>query len=148
MHEAAEKHAQDDNYSDGQHVSTNTSNSQQEANFLEEDNDAGSTEELNKPIAPESHKQDTGAHHDSPTKYKGQPHDELDTISEEEEEEPQMDKQPDPADQDTLVFTSKNPTKSLLTQPLTISQMTQPSSWVNWLQLPSSPTKYAFHLKR
>ena len=91
-------------------MSTNTSNSQQEANFLEEDDDAGSTEELNKPIAQESHKQDTGTHHNSPPKYKGQPHDELDTIPE-EEEEPQMDKQPDPADQDTLVFTSEESNK-------------------------------------
>ena len=44
LHEAAEKCEQDDNYYDGQHMSTNTSNSQQEANFLEEDNDAGSAE--------------------------------------------------------------------------------------------------------
>ena len=90
-------------------MSTNTSNSQQEANFLEEDDDAGSAEELNKPIALESHEQDTGTHHDSPPEYKGQSHDELDTIpeEEEEEEEPQMDEQPYPADQDTLVFTSK-----------------------------------------
>ena len=88
-------------------MSANTSNSQQEANFLEEDDDAGSAEELNKPIALESHEQDTGAHHDSLPKYKGQSHDELDTIPVEEEEEPQMDKQPDPADQDTLVFTSE-----------------------------------------
>ena len=89
-------------------MSTNTSNSQQEANFLEEDEDAGSAEEFNKPITLESPEQDTSSHHDSPPKYKGQPHDELDTIpEEEEEEEPQMDKQPDPADQDTLVFTSE-----------------------------------------
>ena len=87
LHEAAEKCAQDDNYYDGQHMSTNRSNSQQEANFLEEDDNAGSAEELNKPIALESHEQDTSAHHDSPPKYKGQSHDELDTIPEEEEEE-------------------------------------------------------------
>ena len=87
-------------------MSTNTSNSQQEANFLEDDNDAGSAEEFNNPIILESHEQDTGIHHDSPSKYKGQLHDELDTIPE-EEEDPQMNEQPDPADQDTLVFTSK-----------------------------------------
>ena len=91
-------------------MSTNTSNSQQEANFLEEDEDAGS-EEFNKPITPESPEQDTGTHHDSPPEYKGQPHDELDTIPEEEEEEPQMDEQPDPADQDTFVFTSEESDK-------------------------------------
>ena len=56
LHEATEKCEQDNNYYDGQHMSTNTSNSQQEANFLEEDNDAGSAEEFNNPITPESHK--------------------------------------------------------------------------------------------
>ena len=147
LHEATERHEQDDNYYDGRHVSTNTSNSQQEANFLDEDDDAGSAEGFNNSILPESHEQDTGAHHDSPPEYKGQLHDELDTIPE-EEEEPQMNEQIDPADQDTLVFTSEEPMKSLLIQPLTILQMTQPSSWVNRLQLPSSLTKYAFQLKR
>ena len=83
-----------------------TSNSQQEANFLGVDKDAGSDEEASNPKTPESHEQDTGAHHDSPSKYQGQLHDELDTIPE-EEEEPQMNEQPDLADQDTLVFTSK-----------------------------------------
>ena len=80
-------------------MSTHTSNSQQEANFLEEDNDAGSAEEFNNLIILESHEKDTGTHHDSPPEYKGQLHDELDTIT--EEEEPQMDKQPDPADQES-----------------------------------------------
>ena len=92
-------------------MSTNTSNSQQEANFLEEDSDADSAEGFNNPIAPESHEKDTGTHHDSPSEYQGQPHDELDTIPEEEEEEPQMDEQPDPTDQDTLVFTSDESNK-------------------------------------
>ena len=68
--------------------------------------DAGSDEEANNPIIPESHKQDTGTHYDSPSKCQSQPHDELDTIPE-EEEEPQMKEQPDPADQGTLVFTPK-----------------------------------------
>ena len=88
-------------------MSNNTSNPQQEANLLEEDDDAGSAEEFNNPIIPESHEQDTGTHYDSPPKYKGQLHDELDTNPEEEEKEPQMNKQPDPSNQDTLVFTSE-----------------------------------------
>ena len=54
----------------------------------------------------ESHEQDTGTHHNSPSEFQSQPHDELDTIPE-EEEEPQTEEQPDPADQDTLVFTSE-----------------------------------------
>ena len=87
-------------------MSPNTSNSQQEVNFLQEDNDAGSEEEANNPITLESHEQDTSIHHNSPPKHKSQTHDELDTTTE-EEEEPQMKEQPDPADQDTLVFTTK-----------------------------------------
>ena len=57
-------------------MSTNTSNSQQEANFLEDDN-AGSNEEVNNPIIPESHEQDTGVITTAQA--------ELDTIPEEEE---------------------------------------------------------------
>ena len=79
----------------------NTSNSQQEANFLDDD-DAGNNEEANDPIIPESHEQDTGAHHNSPPDCQNQV--ELDTIP--EEEVLKMEEQPDPADQDTLVFTS------------------------------------------
>ena len=89
-------------------MSTNTSNSQQEANFLEEDDDAVSDEEANNQIILDSHEQDTGAHYDSSPECKSQPHDELDTIPE-EEEEPQMKEQPDPAEQDTLVFTPDKP---------------------------------------
>ena len=56
----------------------NTSNSQQEANFLEDDN-AGSNEEVNNLIISESHKQDTDVHHNSPPDCQNQV--ELDTIS-------------------------------------------------------------------
>ena len=55
---------------------------------------------------PTTNEQDTSVHYNSPSKHKSQPHDELDTIPE-EEEELQMKEQPDPADQDTLVFTPK-----------------------------------------
>ena len=79
--------------------------SQQEANFLDEDDNASSDEEANNPIILESPEQDTSAHYNSPPEHKSQPHDELDTIQE-EEEEPQMKEQPDPADADTSVFTS------------------------------------------
>ena len=88
-------------------MATNTSSPQQEANFLEEDDDTGSDEEVNNAIILESHGQDTGTHYDSPHKCKNQPHDELDTIP--EEEEPQTKEQPDLADQDTVVFTPEEP---------------------------------------
>ena len=50
LQEAAEKHQRDDNYYDGQHMSTNTSSPQQEVKFSEEDNDACSDEEANNAI--------------------------------------------------------------------------------------------------
>ena len=98
-----EKRERDDNYYDGQHVATNTSSLQQVANLLEEDDDAGSDEEANNAITPESHGKDTGVHYSIPLKCKTQPQEELDTMP--EEKEPQMKEQPDLADQDTIVFT-------------------------------------------
>ena len=59
IQEAAEKREKDDNYYDGRHVATNTSSPQQEANFLEEDNNAGSDEEADNTIVLESNGQDT-----------------------------------------------------------------------------------------
>ena len=66
LQEAAEEHERDENYYDGQHVATNTSSPQQEANFLEQDDNAGSDEEDNNAIVLESHGQDTSAHYGSP----------------------------------------------------------------------------------
>ena len=66
-------------------MATNTSSLQQEANFLEEDNDAGSDEEANNAITLESHGKDTGVHYSSPPEHKTQPQEELDTIPEAEE---------------------------------------------------------------
>ena len=103
LQEATEKHERYDNYYDGQHMATNTSSLQQEANFLEEDVNAVSDEEANNAITPEPHGKDTGVHYGSPPKCKNQPQEELDTIP--EEEEPQMKEQPDPTNQDTVVFT-------------------------------------------
>ena len=68
LQEAAEKHDRYDNYYDGWHVATNTSSPQQEANFLEEDNDADSDEETNYAITSEPHGEDTGVHYSSPPK--------------------------------------------------------------------------------
>ena len=60
LQEATEKCERDDNYYDGWHMATNTSSPQQEAKFLEQDDNAGSDEEDNKAIVPESNEQDTG----------------------------------------------------------------------------------------
>ena len=103
LQEAAEKHERDNNYYDGQHVATNTSSPQQEANFLEENNDAGSDEEAVNAIVPESNGQDTGAYYGSSSEHNFQPQHKLETIP--EEEEPQTEEKQDIANQDTVVFT-------------------------------------------
>ena len=103
LQEAAEKHEGDDNYYDGQHVATNTSRPQQEANFLEEDDDTGSDEEAENAIVPGSNGQDTGVYYGSSTECNIQPQDDLESIP--VEEEPQMEEKQDIANQDIVVFT-------------------------------------------
>ena len=76
-------------------MATNTSSPQQEANFLDEDNDAGSDEEAENAIVPESNGQDTGGYYGNSSEHNFQP----------QEEEPQMAENQDIADQDTVVFT-------------------------------------------
>ena len=102
LQEATKKCERDDNYYDGWHVATNTSSPQQEANFLEEDDDAGSDEEAENAIVLESNGQDTGVYYGSSSEHNIQPQDELETIP--EEEEPQTEEQQDLVDQDTVVF--------------------------------------------
>ena len=103
LQEAAEKCERDDNYYDGWHGATNTSSPQQEANFLGEDDDAGSDDEAENTNVPESDGQDTSVYYGSSSEHNFQPQDELETIP--EEEEPQMEERQDIADQDTVVFT-------------------------------------------
>ena len=84
-------------------MATNTSIPQQEANFLDEDNNAGSDEEADNTNVPESNGQDTGTYYGSSSEHNFQPQDELETIP--EEEEPQMEGKQDIANQDTVGFT-------------------------------------------
>ena len=100
LQEATEIHEAEDNYFDGCHMSTNTLPSQQEGNYLDEDE--VNIDNVSKPTIPESHEQDTSLHHISSFDRQTQLQDDLATIPEEEEEE-----HIDPADQDTLVFNSK-----------------------------------------
>ena len=103
LQEATEKRERDDNYYDRRHVATNTSSPQQEANFLEEDDNAGSDKETDNTNVPESDGQDTSVYYGSSTECSTQPQDELETIP--EEEEPQTEENQDIVDQDTVVFT-------------------------------------------
>ena len=103
LQEAAERRERDDNYYDGWHVATNTSSPEQEANFLDEDDDAGTDKEAENAIELESDGQDTGAYYGSSTEHNFQPQDELETIP--KEGEPQTEEKQDVADQDTVIFT-------------------------------------------
>ena len=99
LQEAAERRERDNNYFDGWHMATNTSSPQQEANFLEQD------EEDDEVRVPESNGQDTGTYGASLSEHNIQYQDELETIPEEEEEDPQMEEKQEVDDQDTVVFT-------------------------------------------
>ena len=83
-------------------MATNTLSPQQEANLLEEDDDAGCDEEADNAIVLESNGQDTGEYYGSSSEYNIQLQDELETRP--EEEEPQTEEKQDIADQDTVVF--------------------------------------------
>ena len=93
--EGAERCERDDNYFDGQHMATNTSSPQQEANFLEQD----------EVRVLESNGQDTGMYGTSPIEHNTQYQDELETIPEEEEEDPQMVEKQDVDDPDMVAYT-------------------------------------------
>ena len=99
LQEAAERHERDDNYFDGQHMATNTSSPQQEANFVEQD------EEDNEVRVLESNGQDTSVYSTSPTEHNIQYQDKLETIPEEEEEDPQMAEKQDVDDPDMVAYT-------------------------------------------
>ena len=86
-------------------MATNTSGLQQEANFLEQDDIVYIDEEDNRVRVPESNYQDTSAYCTSPSGQDIQYQEELETIPEEEEEDPQMEEKQDVVEQDMVVFT-------------------------------------------
>ena len=99
LQEVVERCERDDNYFNGQHMATNTSSQQQEASFIEQDNEDDEVKVL------ESNGQDTGEYGANPTEHDIQYQDELETIPEEEEEDPQMAEKQDVDDPDTVVYT-------------------------------------------
>ena len=126
LQEAAERHEKDDNYFDGWHVATNTSSLQQEANFLEQD------EEDDEVRVPESNGHDTSVYGISPTEHDIQYQDELETIpAEEEEEDPQMAEKQGIDDPDTVVYTPDESKEEPFNMALTILLKTQPLLWTN-----------------
>ena len=94
LQEVAERHERDVNYFDGQHVATNTSQ-QQEADFVKHDEEK----------IPELIDQDTGTNGEINTEHYIQYHDELETIPEENDENPLMTEQEDVDEVDTIAYT-------------------------------------------
>ena len=96
LQEAVERHERDVNYFNGWHVATNTSSQQQEADFIEHDEEK----------VPESYGQDTGENGTQNAEHNIQYHDELETILEEEEDEdPQIAEKQDVDNLDTIAYT-------------------------------------------
>ena len=101
LQEAAERCERHDNYFNGWHVATNTASQQQEANFIEQD------EEDNEVRVPESNGHDTSENGTNHTEHNIQYQDELETIPEEEEDEdPQMAEKQNVDDLDMVAYTS------------------------------------------
>ena len=90
-----ERCERDINYFDGQHVATNTSSQQQKADSVEHDEEK----------VPESNGQDTGENGEMNAEYYIQYHDELETIPEEEDKDPQMTEKQDLYELDMIAYT-------------------------------------------
>ena len=93
LQEVAEKCERDINYFDGWHVATNTLSQQQKPDFIEHDEEK----------VPESNGQDTRENGVQNAEHDIQYHDELETIPEEDDEDPQMAEKQDVDDLDTSV---------------------------------------------
>ena len=95
LQEVAERHERDVNYFDGWHVVTNTASQQQKANFVGHDEEK----------IPELIDQDIGTNGEINTEHYIQYHNELETILEENDENPPMTEQEDVDEVDTIVYT-------------------------------------------
>ena len=94
LQEAAERHERDINYFDGQHVATNTASQQQKADFVEHDEE----------MIPELIDQDTSMNGEINTEHYIRYHNELETIPEENDEDPLMTEQEDINEIDTIPY--------------------------------------------
>ena len=94
LQEVAERHERDINYFDGQHMAMNTTSQQQKADFVEHDEEK----------IPELIDQDTGTNGEINAEHYIRYHDELETIPEENDEDPPMTEQDDIDEVDTIVY--------------------------------------------
>ena len=94
LQEVAERHERDVNYFDGGHVAMNTTTQQQEVNSVEYEEEK----------IPELIDHDTSANGETNTEHYIRYHDDLETIPEENEEEPSMTAQHDVNEADTIPY--------------------------------------------
>ena len=99
LQEAAERRERDVNYFNGRHMPTNTSSLQQKANFVDQD------EEHDKGRVPESNGHDISENGANYTEHDILYQDKLETIPEEEDEDPQMAEKQDIDDLDMVMYT-------------------------------------------
>ena len=97
LQEEAERHERDINYVDGWHVATNTASQQQKADFVEHEEEKIS-ELIN---------HDTGMNGETNAEHYIRYHDELETIPEENDENPLMTAQEDIYTVDTIAYTTE-----------------------------------------
>ena len=95
LKEAAERHERYINYFDDRHMATNTSSQQQKADFVEHDEEK----------IPQLIDQDTGMNGEINAEHYIRYHNELETILEENDEDPLMTEQEDIDEVDTIVYT-------------------------------------------
>ena len=95
LQEAAERHEGDANYIDGWQVAKNTTSQQQKADLVEHDEEK----------IPELIDQDTNTNGEINTEHNTQYHDDLETILEENDENPLMTAQEDIEELDMIVYT-------------------------------------------
>ena len=94
LQEAAERRKRDINYFDGWHMAMNTTTQQQKVDSVEHEEEK----------IPESIDHDTGTNGEINTEHYIQYHDELETILEENDEEPPMTEQDDVDEEDTIPY--------------------------------------------
>ena len=154
LQEVAERHERDVNYFDSQHMATNTASQQQKVDFVEHD----------KEKIPELIDQDTGTNGETNTEHYIQYHDELETIPEENDENPLMTEQEDVGEVDMIVYTpeesedepfnmaiddtSKDPTivmGKLVTTAFVSAQVHIPTEKVGCLQVTSQLREFLNH---
>ena len=138
LQEAVERRERDVNYFDGWHVATNTSSQQQKADSAEHDEEK----------VPESNGQDTSENGEMNAEYYIQYHDELETILEEEDKDPQMTEKEDIDELDMIAYTPEESEEEPFNTAIDNTSEDPTIVRANRSPLHLSQVTYAFQLRR